>query len=60
VIITLFKLNKEENMMAKETYQPKDTGKLTNFHYASKEDKRDEEILTEHGTEKLDQGLKQE
>jgi hypothetical protein len=32
--------------MRKETFQPKDTGKLTNFHYGSKEDKRTEELLT--------------
>ncbi|MFC4322881.1 hypothetical protein [Litchfieldia salsa] len=47
-------------MENKEPYQPKDTGKLTNFHYASNEDRRDEEVLTEHGTEKIEHTLKEE
>ncbi|MBE4908445.1 hypothetical protein IMZ08_10295 [Bacillus luteolus] len=36
--------------MEKETFQPKDTGKLTNKHYGMEDDKRTEEVLTDHGT----------
>ncbi|MRH45080.1 hypothetical protein GH741_20780 [Aquibacillus halophilus] len=41
--------------MDEKPYQPKDTGKLTNFHYASKKDRRDEEALTPEGTKDLNQ-----
>ncbi|WP_268911929.1 hypothetical protein [Aquibacillus kalidii] len=36
--------------MKKKTYQPKDTGKLTNFHYGTDKDERQEDALTQNGT----------
>ncbi|WP_169891148.1 hypothetical protein [Litchfieldia alkalitelluris] len=44
--------------MKKEAFQPKDTGKLTNFHYATEEDRREEEVLTEDGTENIENVIK--
>jgi hypothetical protein len=43
--------------MTKETFQPKDTGKLTNFHYGSAEDKRKEEAITSKGDQHLSEVL---
>jgi hypothetical protein len=34
----------------KNAFQPKDTGKLTNFHYGTKEDQRQPEVLATEGT----------
>ncbi|WP_226038229.1 hypothetical protein [Aquibacillus saliphilus] len=39
--------------MDKKPYQPKDSGKLTNFHYATEKDRRDEEALTTEGTKEM-------
>lgn len=39
----------------KKGYQPKDTGKLTNFHYGTEKDRRDEEALTESGQQPMKQ-----
>ncbi|WP_281175705.1 hypothetical protein [Alkalihalobacterium bogoriense] len=42
--------------MAKEKqYQPKDTGKLTNIDYGTKEDKRKQEVVTPEGTKEMKQ-----
>ncbi|MDF0725508.1 hypothetical protein PY093_02125 [Cytobacillus sp. S13-E01] len=41
-------------MEKEEQFQPKDTGKLTNYHYGTKEDRRTEEALTNDGTVKME------
>ncbi|WP_407268478.1 hypothetical protein [Radiobacillus sp. PE A8.2] len=41
-----------------KSFQPKDTGKLTNMHYGSKKDKREEEALTDQGVKNMDQIMK--
>ncbi|MCT2535759.1 hypothetical protein NC661_07505 [Aquibacillus koreensis] len=41
--------------MADKPFQPKDTGKLTNFHYGTDKDDREEEALTTEGTKDMNQ-----
>ncbi|WP_281279568.1 hypothetical protein [Aquibacillus sediminis] len=41
--------------MNKKTFQPKDTGKLTNVHYGTKKDDRQETAMTEEGTKNMKQ-----
>lgn len=40
-------------MKDKNVVQPKDTGKLTNFHYGSKKDHRSEKVHMEDGEKKV-------